>query len=48
MTNLIGALTLVCRNVLEIELNKWKELQKKATFKANLCETHVLNKIQRW
>ncbi|XP_067933839.1 signal transducer and activator of transcription 5A-like [Watersipora subatra] len=34
--------------VFEVELVNWKNLQKQSTYKANLCDAHVLMKIQRW
>lgn len=34
--------------VFDVELVTWRNLQKHSTFTTDLCEAHVLIKIQRW
>ena len=48
MANMMKLFKSLSHMVFDIELVAWKNLQKQATFKTDLIEAHILNKIQRW
>ena len=47
MANMMKLFKSLSHMVFDIELVAWKNLQKQATFKTDLIEAHILNKIQR-